>query len=192
MGREEEDKDIAINAQAKLFPDFAITFEQVKASGTVKQKNLDMQLMYTIHMFTLHDHDPWEQYKWASITYTKLMNMGSIVHLLNLMFLSHPAYYRWGWWQLRSWSHIPGFRRRGPLTIQQMFLTTHILNSALYDNYQRTNPAENEQHDLQINAQITAMPVVRFIDSSFIRGNDLYAAGIFSYINNACFPWYCS
>ena len=47
-----------------------------------------------------------------------------------------------------------------------MFLSTHILNSALYDNYQQTNPAENEQHDLQINAQITAMPVVRFIDSS--------------------------
>ena len=71
VGREEEDKDTAINAQAKLFPDFAITFEQVKASGTVKQKNLDMQLMYTIHMFTLHDHDPWKQYKWASITYTE-------------------------------------------------------------------------------------------------------------------------
>ena len=43
---------MAVNAQAKLF-DYAITFEQVKASGTVKQKNLDMQLKYTIHMFTM-------------------------------------------------------------------------------------------------------------------------------------------
>ena len=60
---------------------------------------------------------------------------------------------------------IPGFRRRGPLTIQQMFLSTHILNSALYDNYKRNNPAENEQYDLQINSQITAMPLVRFINS---------------------------
>ena len=53
---------MAINAQAKMFPDYAITFEQVKASGTVKQKNLEMQLKYTIHMFTLHD--PHNRYKW--------------------------------------------------------------------------------------------------------------------------------
>ena len=46
-----------------------------------------------------------------------------------------------------------------------MFLSTHILNSALYDNYKRNNPAENEQYDLQINSQITAMPLVRFINS---------------------------
>jgi len=71
MGREEEEKDMAVNAQAKLFPDYAITFEQVKASGTVKQKNLDMQLKYTIHMFTLQEDDPWEQYKSASIIYTQ-------------------------------------------------------------------------------------------------------------------------
>ena len=71
MGREEEEKDMAINAQAKLFPDYAITFEQVKASGTVKQKNLDMQLKYTIHMFTLHDHEPHRQYKSAKIFYTQ-------------------------------------------------------------------------------------------------------------------------
>ena len=68
---EEEEKDMAINAQAKLFPDYAITFEQVKASGTVKQKNLDLQLKYTIHMFTLHDHEPHKQYKSTSIIYTQ-------------------------------------------------------------------------------------------------------------------------
>ena len=71
MAREIEEKDMAVDAQAKLFPDYAITFEQVKASGTVTQKNLDLQLKYTIHMFTRHDHDPWGQYKFASIIYTQ-------------------------------------------------------------------------------------------------------------------------
>ena len=48
------------------------------------------------------------------------------------------------------------------MTIQPIFLTTHILNSALYDNYKHNNLIENEHHDFQINSQITAMPYLRF------------------------------
>ena len=63
---------------------------------------------------------------------------------------------------MKHWNEIVGIRRRGPLTIQQILLTTHILNSALYDNYKQNNLTDNEHHDLQINSQITAMPVVMF------------------------------
>ena len=71
MGREEEEKDMAINAQAKLFPDYAITFEQVKTSGSVKQKNLDMQLKYTIHIYAIPDGEEDATYRWASIFYSQ-------------------------------------------------------------------------------------------------------------------------
>ena len=71
MSQEVPTVELAINTQKKLFPDYAITFEQVKTSGSVKQKNLDMQLKYTIHMFTFYDHDPWRQYKFAQIIYTE-------------------------------------------------------------------------------------------------------------------------
>jgi hypothetical protein len=96
VGREEEEKDMAINVQAKLFPDYAITFEQVKASGTVKQKNLDMQLKYTIHMFTLHDHDPWKQYKSASIIYTETEEDGhSYCSFVKPNVFVPSGYHRW-------------------------------------------------------------------------------------------------
>ena len=69
MAQEELNEELAIDAYAKLFPDYAITFEQVKTSGSVKQKNLEMQLKYTIHMYAYHDHDPHNRYKWATILY---------------------------------------------------------------------------------------------------------------------------
>ena len=63
---------LAINTQKKLFPDYAITFEQVKTSGSVKQKNLDMQLKYTIHIYAMtmiREEDA--TYRWASIFYSQ-------------------------------------------------------------------------------------------------------------------------
>ena len=45
-----------------------------------------MQLKYTMHMFTLHNH-PWRQYKWTKLPIKKHMMDGPIVHLLNLIFV---------------------------------------------------------------------------------------------------------
>ena len=69
-----------------------------------------------------------------------------------------------------------------------MFLSTHILNSALYDNYKRNNPAENEQYDLQINSQITAMPLVRFISNHLYEVTIYLLLGYFPILTMLVFP----
>ena len=71
MSQEVPTVELAINTQKKLFPDYAITFEQVKTSGSVKQKNLDMQLKYTIHIYAIPDGEEDATYRWASIFYSQ-------------------------------------------------------------------------------------------------------------------------